>query len=48
MRRTAILVLLVALIMAISAPVNATSVKHPDVIDLLGGFFPEGVARASL
>ena len=44
MRRTSILVLLVALIMAIGAPVSATSTKYPDVIDLPGGFFPEGIA----
>lgn len=44
MRRTSILAVLVALIMAIAAPVNATSARYPDLIDLPGGFFPEGIA----
>ena len=44
MRRTSILGLLVALIMAVAAPVSAASPTYPDVIDLPNGFFPEGIA----
>lgn len=44
MRRTSILALLVAMVMAIAAPAGATSTRYPDVIDLPGGFFPEGIA----
>lgn len=44
MRRTAILGFLVALLTSIASPVSASSSSFPEVTELPGGFFPEGIA----
>ena len=44
MRRSRIVSLLIALLMAVALPAAARSAPVPDVIQLPGGFFPEGIA----
>lgn len=44
MRRSRIVSLLIALLMAVALPAAARSAPFPDVIQLPGGFFPEGIA----
>jgi len=44
MRRSRITTLFIALLMALAVPAAAQSQSYPDVIQLPGGYFPEGIA----
>lgn len=44
MRRSRIVTLFVALLMAVAVPATAQAQSYPDVIQLPGGYFPEGIA----